>query len=140
MGGAARSQTLTDSEDDNKQRIVVVVGVVLFPSAQKAVEFYNASSATWSACANHDHSYTDPSDTREPNQTWSVGPVSNDNGILSVFYGPGTSHLSVSRALAVKNNVAIDLQATDFNAITTQNRQPIAMNVSRAIAAKVPNQ
>ncbi|CDO89476.1 nuclease PIN [Mycobacterium triplex] len=113
--------------------------VVLFPSADQANAFFNTSSQHWPACANHQE--TVPSgDPDGPDIQWKAGPVSNANGILSttvsVTLGKGSDTISQTcqRALTVRNNVVIDVEAC------RKDPGDAGVSVAKQIAGKVDKQ
>jgi serine/threonine-protein kinase len=110
---------------------VVGQSVVVFGSANAAAAFYSASSPSWSACSNRQFTNTTPGAN---NVVWSVGPVSDQNGMLSVSATqldlPTWTH---QRALTVRNNVVIDVVAESFSP-----HSQLAVAIAEQIAAKVP--
>jgi hypothetical protein len=78
--------------------------VVLFPTIEKAGEFFNASAERWPAC--HEYTHTQ-SETK-----WTVGKVSDAGGVLSVIArqqdaaAPGWG---CGRALTYRNNIIADV-------------------------------
>jgi PknH-like extracellular domain len=115
--------------------------VVLFPTAQQASAFFTASAQRWLACSNGSFTHT-MSGGRE---VWAVGPISNNNGVLStaarisleIYDRPaarGGGRLTAQRALTVRNNVLIDV-LTDSPAAN----DPAAVNIAAQIAAEVPS-
>ena len=121
---AERDQTL--QEGDNFTHYVEQA-VVLFPSAKQAGAFFTASAQQWPACRQYTHTQT--------NSLWAVGPISNTNGTLSTTAtqqnakAPGWG---CGRALAIRNNVAIDVNTCSANPTDS------AVNIANQIAAKVP--
>ena len=121
---AEREQTL--QEGDNFTHYVQQA-VVLFPSAKQAGAFFTASAQQWPACRQYTHTQT--------NSLWAVGPISNTNGTLSTTAtqqnakAPGWG---CGRALAIKNNVVIDVNTCSANPTDS------ALNIANQIAAKVP--
>ena len=120
---------------------VVEQTVVLFPSTQQASAFVSASAQRWQACANGSFVHT-MSGGRE---VWDVGPISNTDGTLStaarisleVYDHPGAQEgggLTAQRALAVRNNVVIDVLTDSRTAA-----DPAAVNIAAQIAAEVPS-
>ena len=111
--------------------------VVSFSSAHDAGAFFTASAQQWPACANRQYTWTQAG---EPDQVWTVGPVSNTNGTLSATKTleghPNFPRHYCQRALIVANNVVIDVQACTH---TQSDYQPdSAVNIAHQIAAKVP--
>ena len=114
--------------------------LVLSPSAHDAGAFFSASAQRWPACANRQYTLTAAG---QPDQVWTVGPVSNTNGTLSATHTLGGGNSSVTwnwdscqRALTVANNVAIDVLACSEN--RSDSRSDSAVNIAHQIAAKVP--
>jgi hypothetical protein len=112
--------------------------VVLFPSADQANAFFTSSAQRWPACANRQE--TVPGDADTPEIHWQVGAVNNANGVLSTTdtvslskNGQTTSQNCV-RALTVRNNVVIDVEACK------NNPGDAAVNVATQIAAKADKQ
>lgn len=125
---AVRGQLLQDSPDASVMKFQAAQAVVLFPSAQKASDFFTTSSQHWPMCSNQQY-------TSEQGNTWAVGPVSNTDGVLSVFrIQQNIDGWNCQRALTVRNNVAIDVVSCSFTA-----NLPAAVNIARQIATKVPN-
>jgi serine/threonine kinase PknH len=112
-------------------------GVVLFSSAHDAEAFFTASAQSWPACSNRQYTFTQAG---KPDMVWSVGPVSNANGMLS--YTSTLEHVNTwnwqpcQRALTVANNVVIDVETCDRNQADAQSAAGV--NVAHQIAAKVP--
>jgi PknH-like extracellular domain len=121
---ALRDQTL--QEGDNFTHYVEQA-VVFFPSAKQAGAFFNVSAQQWPACHQYTHTQT--------NSEWAVGPVSNTNGTLSTTATQQNANApgwACGRALAIKNNVVIDVNTCRANPTDT------AINIANQIAAKVP--
>lgn len=121
----------------------VIQGVVLFPTARDAGAFYVTSTEQWAACSNRQ--FTVQMGGGTPDQVWTVGPVSNVNGILSVIrtrpavdFGGGASWSweSCQRALTAANNVIVDINACTI--IQSDTIEGAAVSVAQQIAAKVP--
>ena len=121
---AELDQTLQDGENFAHY---VEQAVVYFPSAKLAGDFFTASAQQWPACHQYTHTQT--------NSQWNVAPISNANGILSTTAtelnakAPGWG---CGRALAVRNNVVIDVNTCSPNPTDS------AVNIANQIAAKVP--
>ena len=80
--------------------------VVLFPIVAKAGAFFDASAQQWPACRQYAHTQSE--------SQWSVGQISNANGTLSTTatqQNAGASGWGCGRALALTNNVIIDIKA-----------------------------
>jgi hypothetical protein len=112
--------------------------VVLFPSAKEANAFFAASSKGWPGCANRQD--TVPGDADNPEIHWSVGPVSTANGTLSITVSLTASKNGASmsqgcqRALTVRNNVVIDVEAC------RKDPGDSAVNIASQIAGRVEKQ
>lgn len=115
-----------DSNDPDPQVNQVVV---LFPSAKEANAFFAASSKGWAACVNRQD--TVPGDADNPEIHWSVGPLSTANGTLSttVTLSASKNGTSISqgcqRALTVRNNVVIDVEACRKDPGTWDSTSPV---------------
>lgn len=98
---AEHEQTLNDGD---KLAHYLKQVVVLFPTTDKAREFFNASAQQWSACTQFTHV--------QSQTQWSVAPISNTNDVLSTSVtelnaaAPGRG---CGRAIALRNNVIIDV-------------------------------
>jgi PknH-like extracellular domain len=123
---AERDQTL--QEGDNFTHYVEQA-VVYFPSARQAGDFFAASARQWPACRQYTHI--------QSGSLWAAGPIANANGTLSTTAtqqnakAPGWA---CGRALAVRNNVVIDVNTCSANPADS------AVNIANQIAAKVPTQ
>jgi hypothetical protein len=115
--------------------------VVLFPTAQQATAFFNASAQRWPACSNGSFTHT----MTGGREVWDVGPASDTNGVLTtmarisleLYDHPGAQKgggLTAQRALTARNNVVIDV-LTDSPAAN----DPAAVNIAAQIAAEVPS-
>jgi len=121
---AERDQSLNDGDHFTHY---LKQAVVLFPLADKAGAYFDASARQWPACRQYTHTQT--------NSQWAMGPISNTNGTLSTTAtqlnakAPGWG---CGRALAVRNNVVIDVNTCSANPTDS------AVNIANQIAAKVP--
>ncbi|MGD1171022.1 sensor domain-containing protein [Mycobacterium seoulense] len=112
--------------------------VVLFPSPDQASAFFTASSQRWPACANRQD--TVPAEGGQPELQWKVGPVTNANGVLrapvtvTVTGSGGNVTMPCQRALTVRNNVVIDVDAC------RKEVGDLGVNIANQIAAKVDKQ
>jgi PknH-like extracellular domain len=112
--------------------------VVLFPSPKEAKAFFEASSKGWAACANRQD--TAPGDADNPEIHWSAGPLSSANDTLSITVAVtatknGTSSsASCQRALTVRKNVVIDVEAC------RKDPGDVAVKIAGQIAGKVDKQ
>ena len=100
--------------------------VVLFPTAEKAVAFFDASAERWPACGQYTHTQSE--------SQWSVGQIANGDGTLSTT----TTHQNASapgwscgRALAHRNNVIIDVNTCSANPADS------AVKIAEQLAANV---
>jgi hypothetical protein len=118
----------------NNQTYAVDQGVVLFSSAHDAEAFFAASAQQWPACANRQFTVTR---SGKDDTVWSVGPLSNTNGILSstktqASPPPAIGGWVCEQALTVANNVAIDIEAC------SGSQSGAAVHIAQQIAANVP--
>jgi PknH-like extracellular domain len=124
---AERDQTLNLQEGDNLTHFAEQA-VVLFPTAKQAGAFFTASAQQWGAC--HDYTHI------QSKTHWTVGAISNTNGVLSTISTlqdpPSTGWKACGRALAVKNNVIIDVNTCSVDPKNS------AVDIANQIAAKVP--
>jgi hypothetical protein len=120
---AVRDQALNDG---NNFTHYAEQAVVLFPTAKQARTFFIASGMRWPAC----HQYTH---TQSRTQ-WIVAPISDDNGALgtiSTQQEAKTGGWACGRALAVKNNVIVDVNTCSANPANS------AVDIANQIVAKV---
>ncbi|MDT5170690.1 MAG: hypothetical protein QOD02_4025 [Mycobacterium sp.] len=120
---AVRDQALNDG---NNFTHYAEQAVVLFPTAKQAKVFFVASGLRWPAC----HQYTHTQSGTE----WTVGPISDTNGALSTIAtqeAARTGGWACGRALAVKNNVIIDVNTCGTNPANS------AVDIANQIVAKV---
>ncbi|MGA8328389.1 MAG: sensor domain-containing protein [Mycobacterium sp.] len=100
--------------------------VVLFPTAKQAKVFFLASGLRWPGC--HDYTHT------QSGTQWTVAPVSDDNGALSTISTQQQAKAggwACGRALAVKNNVIVDVNTCSANPANS------AVDIANQIVAKV---
>ena len=110
-----------------------VQAVVSFPSANDAARFFSASAQRWPACSMRQFHYINPG---QPDQVWTVGPIAITNGTLSTTAaGKDAGGWACQRALAVSNNVAIDVAVYAVNPA-----HAAVFNIVDQIAAKVAKQ
>jgi hypothetical protein len=120
---AVRDQALNDGNNFNHY---AEQAVVLFPTAKQAKVFFIASGLRWPAC----HQYTH---TQSGTQ-WIVEPISDANGALSTIstqQQAKTGGWACGRALAVKNNVIVDVNTCSPNPANS------AVDIANQIVAKV---
>lgn len=124
---AKLGQYLSDSSHGVSQ------AVVSFPSANDAARFFSASAQRWWACSMRQFHYVNPA---QPDQVWKMGPIAIINGTLSTTDTQvGGDGFGCQRALAVSNNVAIDVAVC-----ATNPARAAAFNIVDQIAAKVAKQ
>jgi len=100
--------------------------VVLFPTAKQAKVFFVASGLRWPAC--HEYTHT------QSGTQWIVGPISDSNGALSTISTQQQARAGgwvCGRALAVKNNVIVDVNTCSPNPANS------AVDIANQIVAKV---
>jgi hypothetical protein len=124
---AERDLTLDRQDGDNLTHFAEQA-VVLFPTAKQAGDFFTASAQQWQAC--HDYTHV------QSKTQWTVGPISNSNGVLSTISTlqnpPSTGWKACGRALAAKNNVIVDVNTCSADPKNS------AVDIANQIAAKVP--
>lgn len=121
---AEHEQTLNDGD---KLTHYLKQAVVLFPTVEKAKEFFDNSVQQWPACSQFTH--------LQSQTQWSVGPISNEHDILSTTAtelnaaAPGRG---CGRAVALKNNVIIDINtcSPDPGDSATKIAEQIAANIA----------
>lgn len=108
-----------------------VQAVVLFETAHAAADFFARSQSSWAGCSDRDVTYTQQP---EPDQLWLVGPSSTDADVLSVSrMQQGPQRWSCQRALAVRVNVAVDVEACSLAAPTSA-----AATIATMIGERLP--
>jgi len=120
---AVRDQALNDG---NSFTHYAEQAVVLFPTAKQAKVFFVASGLRWPAC--HEYTHT------QSGTQWIVGPISDSNGALSTISTQQQARAGgwvCGRALAVKNNVIVDVNTCSPNPANS------AVDIANQIVAKV---
>ncbi len=120
---AVRDQALNDG---NGFTHYAEQAVVLFPTAKQAKIFFIASGLRWPAC--HEYTHT------QSGTQWIVGPIADDNGALSTISTQQQAKAggwACGRALAVKNNVIVDVNTCSANPTNS------AVDIANQIVAKV---
>ena len=120
---AERDQSLNDGDNFTHY---LKQAVVLFPTAEKAGVFFDASAQQWPACRQYTHTQSE--------SQWSVGQISAANGTLSTTatqLNASAPGWSCERALALRNNVVIDINTCSANATDS------ALKIADQIAANV---
>jgi hypothetical protein len=100
--------------------------VVLFPTVKQAHVFFVASALRWPACHQYVHT--------QSRTKWDVGEISDDNDVLSALSTQEeakTGGWACGRALAVKNNVVVDVNTC------SANPESSAVDIASQIIAKV---
>ena len=120
---AERDQSLNDGDNFTHY---LKQAVVLFPIVEKAGAFFDASAQQWPACRQYTHTQSE--------SQWSVGQISNANGTLSTTatqQNAGASGWGCGRALALTNNVIVDINTCSANPADS------ALKIAEQIAANV---
>jgi len=120
---AERDQSLNDGD---KFTHYLKQAVVLFPLVDKARAFFDATAQQWPTC----HQYTH----LQSGSKWSVAQISNTNGALSTTateLNASAPGWGCGRALALKNNVIIDINTCSANPADS------ALKIANQIAANV---
>jgi hypothetical protein len=126
----ARGQTLKEPGSNSDH--FAIQGVVLFPSALRAADFYTASEGSWPLCAHIHYSTTEQGMRR---WDWRPGPVLNIAGTLTASEAQEAANgWTCQRALTVSNVVAIDVITCSYS----PTGPPAATTIAHQIAAKVP--
>jgi hypothetical protein len=100
--------------------------VVLFPTVKQAHVFFVASALRWPACRQYIHT--------QSRTQWDVGAISDDNDVLSAIStqeAAKTGGWACGRALAVKNNVVVDVNTCSPNPASS------AVDIASQIVAKL---
>lgn len=123
---AERDQSLNNGD---KFTHYLKQAVVLFPTIEKAGEFFSASVDRWPAC--HEYSHT------QSGTHWIVGPISNADDTLSVIAteqdaaAPGWG---CGRALTHRNNIVVDVNTCSADPADS------AVKIAQQLAANVTAQ
>jgi hypothetical protein len=139
IDGAAEAAVYTDSgfwaerdqslNNGDKFTHYLKQAVVLFPTIEKAGEFFGASADRWPTC--HEYTHTQ-SGTR-----WTVGQISNADDTLSVIAteqdaaAPGWG---CGRALTHRNNIVVDVNTCSADPADS------AVKIAQQVAANVTAQ
>lgn len=113
-----------------------VQAVVLFPSAAAAGDFFTRSQHSWAGCSDRELTYAQNSAAQQmtPDQVWSVGPVATERDVLTVSRTErGPQAWSCQRALSVRGNVAVDVEACSLDRPTAA-----AADIARLIDERLP--
>ncbi|WP_329786712.1 sensor domain-containing protein [[Mycobacterium] zoologicum] len=121
-----REQALSEGDDFEH---FAEQAVIAFPSAKQAAAVFAAAVQQWPAC--HEYSHL------QSGTTWTAGPITNVDGMLSTVATQDNAGNDVSwacgRALTVVNNVVVDVNTCSADPKDT------AVVIAGQIAAKVPN-
>jgi eukaryotic-like serine/threonine-protein kinase len=126
----ARSQALRDA-GEGPRAFAVIQAVIAFPTADAAKKLLAAQKSQWTSCSGR--TLTLAFATPPTPQVWTAGTPADTDGTLTVTHvlknGGG---MKCQRALAARNNVAIDISACRYD-VTNQ-----AADIVNAIAVKIP--
>ncbi len=123
---AERDQSLNDGDNFTHY---LKQAVVLFPTVEKALAFFNTSAQQWPACRQYTHTQSE--------SQWSVGQISNANGVLSTTatqHNASAPGWGCARALAPRNNVIVDINTCSANPADS------ALKIADQIAANIAAQ
>ena len=123
---AERDQSLNDGDDFAHY---LKQAVVLFPTVEKAGAFFDTSAQQWPACREFTHT--------QSRTQWSVGQISNASGILSTTVtqqDAGAPGWGCGRALALKNNVVVDINTCSAN--PADSARKVAEQIATDVAAQ----
>ena len=121
---AVRDEALNDGDNFTHY---AQQAVVLFPIAKQANAFFTASAKQWPTCHHFSHI--------QSGTEWTVGSISNDNGILSTVAAQDNAKAggwACGRALVIRNNIIVDVNTCSPNPGNS------AVDIANQIAAKVP--
>jgi hypothetical protein len=100
--------------------------VVLFPTIEKAGEFFDASAERWPACREYTHTQSETQ--------WSVGPIVNVGDVLSataMLQNAAAPGWGCGRALAHRNNIIVDVNTCSADPADS------AVKIAEQLAANV---
>ncbi|MET0475820.1 MAG: sensor domain-containing protein [Mycobacterium sp.] len=120
---AERDQTLNDGDDFTHY---VKQAVVLFPTAETAGAWLDASAQQWPSCREYTHTQSE--------SQWSVGPISHENGTLSTTatqQNAGSPGWGCGRALTLSNNLIVDVNTCSADPADS------AVKIAERIAANI---
>lgn len=128
---AMRGQVLREPPTARAWSHFATQAVVLFPTAEAASGFFSRSREDWAGCANRQMTYSQP---LAPDQQWSVGPITTDREMLTVSRAQRSpQQWSCQRALTVRGNVAVDIEACSLEGPTDA-----AAAIAGAIGERLP--
>ena len=120
---AERDQSLNNGDDFTHY---LKQSVVLFPTIEKAGEFFGASAERWPACREYTHTQSE--------SQWTVGQIHNADGTLSVTaiqQNAGAPGWGCGRALVHRNNIIIDVNTCSADPADS------AVKIAEQLAANV---
>lgn len=103
--------------------------VVLFPTVEMARTFFDASAGQWPACHDYTHS--------ESGTEWTAGQIVNTGELLSTVatqQDAGDPGWTCGRALAVRNNIVVDINTCSANPADSAAR--IAGQIADDVASR----
>ena len=112
---AIRGQVLREPDTDNWDSLVVEA-VVSYPAADAAKKFFAQSADRWSHCSNHQVNMTRSGQSQI---TLTFGSLTKTDAVLTMLVSSSSGGASCQRALAVDNNLIIDVSACGHS-ITNQ--------------------
>lgn len=114
---AMHGQVLREPPTAPKWSHFATQAVILFGDADSASASLAAQRRNWSGCADRELRYAQQP---APDQVWAVGPVSADHNLLTVSrVQRGPLHWFCQRALTVRGNVAVDVEACGLDGPTS---------------------
>jgi hypothetical protein len=125
---AIRGQVLREPDSDNWNSLVVQA-VVSYPAADAANKFFVESADRWSHCNNH---LVNMTQTGRSQITLTFGSLTKTNTELTMPVSSSGGGTSCQRALAVDNNLIIDISACGHT-ITNQ-----ASSIVSKIETRIP--
>lgn len=112
-----RGQVLREPPASRTWAHYAVQAVVLFPTPQAAADFFTRSQQSWAGCSDRELTYAQQ---LAPDQVWAVGPAGTERDVLTVSRTErGPQQWSCQRALSVRGNVAVDVEACSLDGPTT---------------------
>jgi eukaryotic-like serine/threonine-protein kinase len=127
----ARSQGLRNG-GNGPRAFAVIQAVIAFPSADDAKKLLALQKSQWTSCAGRTLTLVFP--VPPSPQLWTAGTPADTGGTLTMTQEMKAGRgMGCQRALAVRNNVAIDISACRYD-VTNQ-----AVDILNAIAAKIPH-
>lgn len=129
---ALRGQVLREPPTSPAWAHFATQAVVLFPSARAAGEFYDRSRTDWAGCSDRALTYAQQ---LAPDQVWRVGSVGTERDMITVGRSQDSpQQWFCQRALTVRGNVAVDVEACDAGGPTGA-----AADIAAAIGERLPS-